>query len=205
MFFRDDISKFPKRARYLTADAARSQAIRASLNLAPGEKLIGMSWFSKNPRFGGTKSTTLFDWAPVFAIPGARFVDLQYGDTAADRQAFKGKTGLDLIHVEGLDLTADIDGAAALTAACDLVVTVSNTTAHIAGALGPPLQVLVPEGMGKLWYWGNNSETTPWYPRARFYRQSVLGDWTPIMGQVVRLVSDLVSGTGSFDARFAGS
>lgn len=206
LYFRNDLAKFPKdRTRYLTPDPARVQALRVALNLAPGEKLIGMSWFSKNPRFGRTKSTTLEDWAPIFAVPGTRFVDLQYGDTSADRAALKAKTGLTLAHIDNLDLTKDIDGTAALAAACDLVVTVSNTTAHIAGAVGVPLRVLVPEGMGKLWYWGNNSETTPWYPTARFFRQSALGDWAPIMRQVVEQVSELTHGNGSFAVRFAGS
>ena len=64
-------------------------------------------------------------------------MDLQYGDTSAERAAVERETG---IRIERLDVdnTNDIDGLAALISACDLAVTVDNTTVHLAGALGKP-------------------------------------------------------------------
>jgi tetratricopeptide (TPR) repeat protein len=192
LFLRADASMFPaQRTRFLATDPARTAALRAATGVGPGEKLIGLSWFSKNPRFGDNKSTALKDWAEAFRIPGVKFVNLQYGDTTDDRAAFRRETGLDLIHLDQLDLTADLDGVAALAAGCDAVVTVSNTVAHIAGAVGVPVTILVPEGMGKLWYWGNNTTTTPWYPTARLLRQTVQDDWRPVMQQVFDYIRDL--------------
>ncbi len=65
-------------------------------------------------------------------------MDLQYGDTAAERAAVERESGMQHRHLADIDNTHDIDGLAALITACDLVVTVSNATAHLAGALGKP-------------------------------------------------------------------
>ncbi|TAL02466.1 MAG: tetratricopeptide repeat protein [Rhodospirillaceae bacterium] len=191
--FRPTVNHFPSdRGGYLAADRARSDSLRAGLGLAPGEKLIGMSWVSKNIAFGRYKSTTLADWAEIMKTPGVRFVDLQYGDTSAERAALRAQFGVTLAHVEGLDLRDDLDGMAALTAACDMVITVSNTTAHVAGALGVPTWVLVPLGGGKLWYWGITGDSTPWYPSISIIRQVNREEWTStlrIAGDRLRALS----------------
>lgn len=176
---------FPKdRRSYLVPDKERSAAFRASLNLKPGEKLVGMSWLSKNLNFGKSKSTQLADWAGILATPGLKFVDLQYGDTEAERKALQEKFGITLAHVDGLDLKDDLDGVAALVAACDLVVTVSNSTAHFAGGLGVPVWIMIAAGVGKFWYWGFNTATVPWYPSATLIRQNEQQDWGPTLTEV---------------------
>jgi ADP-heptose:LPS heptosyltransferase len=87
----------------------------------------------------------------------------------------------------GVDPTSDLDGLAALIASLDLVITVSNTTAHLAGALGIPVWTLVPRGAGALWYWFDPSppwQVAPWYPAMRLYPQSVPGAWEPVIDRV---------------------
>jgi len=160
---------------YFKPDAGRAQGYQQRLLQGTKKRLVGVSWISKNPEFGLHKSMTLADLAPLWAAagPDVQFVDLQYGDTAAERTA----SGLDLAHLGDLDLFEDIDGLAALIAACDAVVSVSNTTAHLAGALGVPVTVLVAHGNGKLWYWGADRTHARWYPRASIIKQSVSGDW----------------------------
>jgi len=71
-----------------------------------------------------------------------------------------------------------------LMTACDRIITVSNTTAHLAGALGCDTWVLVPGGGGKLWYWGHQGEATPWYPTVRLMRQTQQGDWRILLDRV---------------------
>jgi Flp pilus assembly protein TadD len=171
----------PDRQSYLVADQARSQAYKAKLGLQPGEKLVGISWVSANVSFGKSKSIALKDWEPILRTPGVRFVDLQYGDTAAEREAVEKALGVKIHHVDDLDLRDDLDGFAALTAACDLVITVSNSTAHFAGALGIPVWIFISAGVGKFWYWGVNAETVPWYPTARLVRQGLDQDWAPCL------------------------
>ena len=190
-FARSTAAHFPlARKAFLLADQERAQAFRASLNLAPGEKLVGISWVSKNVKFGESKSTPLAAWADILRTPGVRFVNLQYGDTSEERARLEQEHGVSVANIEDLDLREDIDGVAALTAACDLVITVSNTTAHIAGALGVPVWILVPAGIGKFWYWGHEGTTTPWYPVATLIRQHHQTDWRPELAEVqTRLAS----------------
>jgi len=184
-FIRSKAAHFPlARPGYLVADQPRAQALRGTLHMLPGEKLVGISWVSKNIKFGESKSISLSAWAGILRTPGLRFVDLQYGDTAAERAKVAQEFGIKVEHIEGLDLREDIDGVAALTAACDLVVTVSNTAAHIAGALGKPVWILVPAGIGKFWYWGHEGVSTPWYPSATLIRQGNQYDWTPELADV---------------------
>ena len=192
-FTRSTAAHFPlQRRAYLLADQTRAQALRASLNLAPGEKLIGISWVSKNVKFGESKSTQLAAWAEILRTPGARFVDLQYGDTSAERARVEQDFGVKIEHIPDLDLREDIDGVAALASACDLVITVSNTTAHIAGALGVPTWMLVAAGIGKFWYWGHQGPTTPWYPSVTLIRQKNQQDWSPELGDVAARLRQFV-------------
>jgi ADP-heptose:LPS heptosyltransferase len=78
----------------------------------------------------------------------------------------------------------DLDGFAAQVAALDLVITISNTTAHVAGALGVPCWVLLPSGLGENWYWFLDRDDSPWYPSVRLFRQSEPGVWTDVINNV---------------------
>src|SRR5205823_4489845 len=135
----------------------------------------------------------LADWAAVLNIPGVRFVNLQYGDTAQERAKCKRSLGVALQTMPDLDLTKDIDGLAALIAACDLVVTVSNTTAHLAGGLGVPTWVLVPSGNAKLWYWGPAGDTTPWYSSLKLFRQTAPREWDAPLAAIAAELKQVVA------------
>ncbi len=189
-FLRPTSDAFPARAAYLTPDPARRGRYREALVGASGLRLVGLSWISKNPDIGVHKTLALAALAPILKLPGIRFVDLQYGDTAEARAEIAHTLGVEIHHLPELDLRDDIDGLAALLAACDTCVTVSNTTAHLAGALGVPTAVLVPSGNGKLWYWGSEART-PWYPSLHLYRQPHAGNWTPAIDAVA---ADLAQG-----------
>lgn len=179
-YLRGGLDRFSRtRHAYLKPDPARRDAFRTRLALAPSQRAVGISWRSRNPIFGQHKSSALQDWARLLVTPDVVFVDLQYGDTVAERAGCPG-----LRHLDDLDLTRDIDGLASLMAACDHIVTVSNTTAHLGGALGCDTSVLVPDGGGKLWYWGHQSESTPWYPTIRLVRQTQRGDWKASLDRV---------------------
>jgi ADP-heptose:LPS heptosyltransferase len=68
--------------------------------------------------------------------------------------------------------------------ACDAVVTVSNTTAHLAGALGRPSFVMVPSGQARIWYWFRDRPQSPWYPRATVRRQQRGQPWAELIASV---------------------
>jgi tetratricopeptide (TPR) repeat protein len=172
---------FPKRVRgYLAADPSRTEELRSRL-AGDQHKVMGLSWRSVSPQFGRHKSAKLVDFLQILRLPGVRFVDLQYGETAEERDAIKRETGIEIVRLKDIDNTNDIDGLAALVSACDVVVTVSNTTAHLAGALGVPTWVFVPYGFAHLWYWFAGKEQSPWYPRVTVKCQGEKQSWEELI------------------------
>jgi ADP-heptose:LPS heptosyltransferase len=122
--------------------------------------------------------------APILDLPQIDFVDFQYGDTSKEQAELYAARGLTLARVEEIDNFNDIDGLGALIDACDIVVTVSNTTAHLAAALGKPVLVMLPFSPGLLWYWHVDREDSVWYPGARLFRQDSIGDWGGVIQRV---------------------
>ena len=112
------------------------------------------------------------------------FVDLQYGDTSKERQSFYKKYGINLIKIKEIDNYDDIEGLAALIDACDFVVTVSNTTAHIAGAIGKKTYLMLPKGKGKLWYWSKENDQSLWYKSIKIMEQKEIGQWNEVIDEL---------------------
>lgn len=186
-WLRPDAARFPARRAYLVPDAARRADFRASLSRLPGDgPIVGVSWVSRNAKIGVNKTLALADWASLLKLPGLRLVDLQYGDTQAERAAVTAAQGINIHHFDDLDLYRDIDGVAALAAACDFVISVSSVTAHLAAAGGTPTWVLVPAATGNLWYWMHKTDHTPWYPAVRMFRQARAGDWSGVIDRVTQ-------------------
>jgi hypothetical protein len=184
-FVRTSWDAFPRRRTgYLVADEARVERLRAQVARGGGAA-IGLSWISKNPTHERAKSAALRDFEALMRAPGLRFVDLQYGNTTSERGALARDLGVRIEHIDEIDNTNDIDGLAALIAACDAVVTVSNTTAHLAGALGKPVWVLVPHGRAHLWYWFDDGDDSPWYPRVQVRRQKLGQTWAQLIASIV--------------------
>jgi ADP-heptose:LPS heptosyltransferase len=156
--------------------------------------VIGLSWISKAPVGGEAKSARLMDFEPLLRTPGRRFVDLQYGDTRDERLVVERELGVPVERLDDIDNTNDLDGLAALMCACDAVVTVSNTTAHLAGALGVPTWVMVPHGQARIWYWFRDKDDSPWYPRVRVRRQQRGQPWREVVAAVAREVAGAVTG-----------
>lgn len=119
---------------------------------------------------------------------GVRFVSLQYGeDAAAIRTLGWQDRMLDMApRIKGFVDTADI------VAGLDLVITVDTSVAHLAGALGTPVWVMLPTIAD--WRWGREGSTTCWYDSMRLFRQHTLGDWAPVITSVLDKLTALVAG-----------
>ena len=166
---------------YLRCDNDMSARLRA--RLADGRKVVGLSWSSKGARYGMSKSAQLRDFESILRLPNCRFIDLQYGDTYAEREALQRNHGA-LEHLPDIDISNDIDALAALISACDLVVTVSNATAHLAGALGKETYLLVPSGRGRMWCWFRDRDDSPFYSGMRLIRKMPGQPWSELAGTV---------------------
>jgi tetratricopeptide (TPR) repeat protein len=178
--FRRDVASFAAQPRaLLSADARRMTAIREQLGRG---RVIGISWRSlqKGGRraLGERKSIPLEHFAPLAQATGARLLDLQYGDVTAEREQFAARHPGVLVQIDGLDLHDDLDGVAAAIACCDRVVTSSNVTAHLAGALGKPTQVVYLREWPPFSYWtpGDNGQSR-WYPSVRVESDPAWTTW----------------------------
>lgn len=173
--FRPDDAHFPSNpAPWLRADPLRVAATRAALPV-PGRIRCGLSWRSAGETLGPRKSLPLAALADTLSLPGVQLVSLQYGAVEGELAALRAETGREVLTVPGLDLQADLDGLAALIQCCDLVVSVSNATAHLSGALGQPTWLVlhsVPH-----WPWRLEGQRCLWYPTARLFRQNSAGVW----------------------------
>jgi tetratricopeptide (TPR) repeat protein len=164
---------------YLLADPEERERFRA--RYSDGRRLIGLAWHTKNQKTGRKRSIDLKNLAPLFALAGIRWISLQYGDfDTLEEQAAAAKAPL-LID-RSVDQFADMDRFAAQVAAMDQVMTIDNSTAHLAGALGLPVWVLLPFAAD--WRWLENRPDSPWYPALRHFRQPKAGDWQSVLESV---------------------
>ncbi len=175
---------------YLKADSTRAIELRTRLK-RPGTLTCGLSWNSVNQDQGSHKSLNLDRLSQALCLPTLDLIDLQYGETKEERDAFQAKHGKAIQHLEDIDNYENLDALAALIDACDLVITVSNTTAHLAAALGKPTIILLPKAIGLFWYWHRDSDRSPWYPTAHLYRQSNHGDWEEVIDSLTLTLASL--------------
>jgi tetratricopeptide (TPR) repeat protein len=176
-FLRTDFSSFKEDGAYLKADTKKLEIwLNRFSELETGLK-VGISWRGgSKPSVKLARSTTLEQWTKLFSVPGVCFINLQYGDCAKEFQELKEKTGFIVHDWEDADPLKDLDGFAAQVAALDLVISVDNSTVHMAGALGISTWALLPCACD--WRWMLDVEDTPWYKTIRLFRQSRPGDWS---------------------------
>lgn len=151
----------------LRADETRATRLRDLYRGDSSDRLVGLSWRSANPGLGAGKSLHPADLAPLAALADTRFVCLQYGATEPEHAVFRAIFGARYIHDPAIDTQNDLMALTDQIAALDATLTVSNVTAHLAGALGRPVQVLAPTGKSLFFYLMAGSARTPWYPSMR--------------------------------------
>jgi tetratricopeptide (TPR) repeat protein len=170
---------------YLKSNPENRIKIRNQIKLA-NKKICGISWKSINVEFGDKKSMRLEDMLPILKNEDYIFVNLQYGDVQEELNRMKSLHGIDIKQCEKIDLFADINGLLDLVDACDIVVTTSNTTAHLAGALNKETYTLLPFGRGRIWYWLNETDgKSTWYPSVNLRGlNSINEQWNELTSRV---------------------
>lgn len=178
------------RRPFLRPDAAKSSEFKADQWFGSGKRVCGIAWRSANKELGADKSIRLADLEPVLSNPSLSFVNLQYGDVDSEIHSFNALARGSIHQVRGLDIYNDIDGLLSLIDACDLVITTSNVTAHLAGSLGKRGCVMVPFAKGRIWYWHLNDIVSTWYPSLRVFYQDDPNSWSGTIQRVTQWVED---------------
>jgi tetratricopeptide (TPR) repeat protein len=184
-----DFSRQP--AALLRADPVRAADYRRQLH-EPGKRVAGISWRSFQPKARGyvqrKKSMDLELFHAMSLRPDLKLLDLQYGDTAAEREHFAACGG-ELRRIEGLDLFNDIEGVLAAVQACDVVVTTSNVTAHFAGVLGKPALLFYLAANPPFHYWvPDASGRCIWYPSVRIVTDRAIDTWPKALERIDELL-----------------
>ncbi|MCP4165654.1 MAG: TIGR03032 family protein, partial [Chloroflexi bacterium] len=149
-----------------TQHATRTTALR-----------IGIAW-AGSPTQGNdrNRSASLADFAPLFDLPGIAWYSLQVGEKGAELDGWQGE-----VRIEDLrPVIKDWGDTAAIVSQLDLVISVDTGVVHLAGALGKSVWVLLCHAPD--WRWLLDRSDSPWYPKARLFRQRHAKDWAAVMG-----------------------
>jgi tetratricopeptide (TPR) repeat protein/precorrin-6B methylase 2 len=181
------LDTIPAEPSYIQADSTRVQRWRARLPIE-GLLRVGLVWAGNpehpNDRF---RSMALSMLRPILEVGGVRFVSLQKGFGA--EQA----TGEVLAGVNWLDVGSELEDfsdTAAVISELDLVLCVDTAVAHLAGALGKPVWVMLPQPADFRWLEGRDD--SPWYPTLRLFRQSQRDDWADVVARVKAALEERV-------------
>ena len=189
-FFVQDDSYFLKNNKsYITSDIKKNEELQSKLN-SKNKIKCGISWISKNKDIGLNKSLTLEMLKPILSISNISFIDLQYNDTNVERENFYKNNGIKIDKIKELDNFNDINGITSLIDICDFVITVSNSNAHLSGALGKETFLLLPKGKGKLWYWTSQNYKSVWYPSIQIVEQEEPGSWDKAIIKLSKIIKE---------------
>ena len=122
-----------------------------------------MSWKSFKNRYANEKSLKLEDFNNLFEKKNCNFINLQYGNVENEINNYNNNFNKNVISLENLDLFNDFDNLASVLKNLDLFISVSNSTAHLAGALGVKTLLIRPENHAIFHYWNQPRNQTPWY------------------------------------------
>ena len=178
--FRKSLESFKKSASgFLKGDTARAESIKGQLTQEQSKKLVGISWNTKSKvQNSSDRNINLADLAKKLDSSNTQLVSLQYGDVSDEIEAVKNEYGIDVIQFDDVDNKNDIDGLASLILACDQIVSTTNVTVHLAGALGVKVTVLLP--FSPRWIWGDGSESF-WYESVTPIKQICHNSWNNVL------------------------
>jgi tetratricopeptide (TPR) repeat protein len=177
------LETIPKRIPYLFSGQLEGGKSEGPVLSADCFK-VGLVWSSKsNFQTSLQRSCPLDLFLPLLEIPDIGFYSLQKEVSDADREIFrqqqaKGQNRLTDLH----DYLHDFADTAAIIDQLDLVITIDTAVAHLAGAMGKLVWVLLPSAPD--WRWMLEREDSAWYPTMRLFRQQHPGDWEEVIARV---------------------
>ncbi|WP_224983695.1 tetratricopeptide repeat protein [Geomonas agri] len=181
--FNTTLESLPNAVPYLSPPPQRLGLWQAKLAADPGFR-IGLVWAGK-PVPDPFRSCSLAALAPLCGIPGASFYSLQVGEAAPGPGECPGL-------IDFTSAIRDFGDTAALIAQLDLVISIDTSVAHLAGALGKPVWLMLP--MAGDYRWLRGRDDSPWYPTMRLFRQERQGEWGEVVERVRTALTDAVAG-----------
>lgn len=188
--FRNNLESFGEGKAYLRPDPALLKETRSRYQaLFPGKTLIGVSWRGGKALHSERQSRRIgFDDLSALAkLQNVQFIDLQYDSTEQDRNALR-QAGLEIYQDDTVDPTAIMEAQAAQLCALDAVVSVDNTTVHLAGALGVPTYALIQ--LNPNWRWGMSEGRSLWYNSVQLFRNRQILNWQETIDRVIEKIRD---------------
>ncbi len=181
--FKTNINTIPKKIPYLNTNKVIVEKLKKELNysVANNKTLVGISWKSVAKKVGAIRSIELMQLVMQLDLHNVQYINLQYGKINDEISEIEKVLNVKIIH-GSVDYFENIDCLAALIDICDVVISVDNTTVHLAGALGKDTRVLLP--FNAEWRWLMDQETSPWYPSVKLYRQNISGNWGSAIGKI---------------------
>jgi hypothetical protein len=179
--FKTTLATIPAEVPYLAAPADRIAKWRGALEPLARPR-VGLMW-TRGGSPQDRRSLPLHLLLPLLERRDVQFVTLQKELPDGEVALFQS-TGVPSFFGDRL---ADLADTAAIIAMLDLVITIDTSVAHVAGALGKPMWVLLPFSAD--WRWLRNRGDSPWYPTARLFRQPAPGDWQSVVRQVTEALA----------------
>jgi hypothetical protein len=163
--FRTTVNSLPSSVPYLEVPEERRSWARGYVGCS-GQRRVGLVW--KTGDWNRNRSIPLQEFNPLLKTTDCKFYSLQ-----KDADLGVSPPGI-IVDIE--KHSADVRDTAALLLEMDLIITADTMTAHLAGALGRPVWILLPFDAD--WRWMLRRRDSPWYPTARLIRQQHPGDWS---------------------------
>ena len=181
-FFRKNIESF-KDGDFKTFNTSPEIDSQIKQLMPQGSGLkIGVSWLTFAKKNGKKRSLSSEELSSIVNSSNHTFINLQYGDTRKSLEQFSRISNKSLHEIPGIDLTYNIDSLASIIKNCDLIITIDNSTAHLAASLGKPVWILLPSNND--FRWMENKEESIWYKNVLLLRQNKNNNWSEVIQNI---------------------
>jgi tetratricopeptide (TPR) repeat protein len=182
---------------HLQADPQAREHWRQLVDLKPGERLVGINWQGSPLQALTERHRSDFPLEilkPLSALPNTKLVSLQKG-MGAEQLPSCSFQGSFIANQKAVSAELRFEQTAALMAQCDWILTDDSGPAHLAGCLGVPTIVLLPQLCN--WRWGAEGTSTPWYPQTTLLRKQPGEGWPSLVSQACEIIENLDPGAAS--------
>ena len=174
-YFRNNLNDFYKYNFHLKANKKILQKINAFYKST--KPRIGLAWHTESQSHGPQRNIKLSKFSHLLKNEKIDFINLQYSDHDKEIKRLSRKLKRKIFLIDCIDNKNDIDGLCAKIEACDIVISIDNSTLHLAGSLNKDTIGLIPKVSD--WRWMTNTDVTPWYKSIKLFRSD--GNWEEVI------------------------